>query len=137
MEKVRAGAKAGQGMPGFAAEKRRARRKRGSARRYMEKMRAGAKAGQGMPGYAAEKRRARRNRGSARPYISRVEMMPEPSRMVRIWLAGTLGKRSIFCVVGHFTSIRSANWDLPRPKWRRRSDWHMTLPPEWTSSIWE
>src|SRR5256885_2112388 len=64
------------------------------------------------------------------------ETMPEDSRMVRIWLAGIFVKRSIFWVVGHFTSMRSMTADLPRPKWRRRSDWDMTLAPEWTSFIW-
>src|SRR5882724_10346627 len=64
------------------------------------------------------------------------ETMPEDSRMVRIWLAGILVKRSNFWVVGHFTSMRSMTVVLPRPKWRRRSDWDMTLAPEWTSSIW-
>ena len=53
--------------------------------------------------------------------------MPDPSRMVRIWLAGTLVKRSIFWVVGHLTSMRSMTVDLPRPKWRRRSDWDKSL----------
>src|SRR5690242_16849881 len=65
-----------------------------------------------------------------------VETMPAPSLMVRIWLGEILVKRSIFWVVGHFTSMRSMMADLPRPKWRRRSDWDMTLAPEWTSSIW-
>jgi hypothetical protein len=49
------------------------------------------------------------------------EVIPLPSRMIRIWFAFTSVKRSIFPVVGHFTSTASADSALPRPKCNRRS----------------
>jgi LacI family transcriptional regulator len=49
-------------------------------------------------------------------YPDRGLTMPSPSRMVIIWFALTWVNRSIFCVVGHFTSIRSTVSTLPRPK---------------------
>ena len=42
--------------------------------------------------------------------------IPAPSRMVRIWFALICSNRSIFCVVGHFTSIASTVLAMPRPK---------------------
>ena len=54
-----------------------------------------------------------------RPYFAfglKVAMMPSPSRTVSIWFAFTCVKRSIFCVVGHFTSMASTVSVFPRPK---------------------
>src|SRR5262249_31626356 len=53
--------------------------------------------------------------------------IPPSSRMVRIWLAFTCVKRSIFCVVGHFTSITSTTDAFPNPKCKRKSLCDITL----------
>jgi hypothetical protein len=55
--------------------------------------------------------------------------------MVMIWFAFTWVKRSIFCVVGHFTSTTSTRSTVPKPKCKRKSLCDITLAPLCTSSI--
>ena len=43
-----------------------------------------------------------------------LETIPLPSRILSIWLAFTCVNRSTFCVVGHFTSIRSTVCAFPK-----------------------
>ena len=44
------------------------------------------------------------------------ETIPPPSRIVMIWFAFTCVNFSTFCVVGHFTSIKSTISTFPKPK---------------------